>query len=100
MKALIPLVIQILNTKECFLRINRSICRWPEALQDYQAEGVLDQMNSTEFDKLMAIMDPLKYKKRFEKLPKFLINAMGDEFMWPGMFNARIIALFSQIFPY
>jgi PhoPQ-activated pathogenicity-related protein len=89
--AIVPIVIDILNTQ----RSIRHICDsyngdCPMALRDYKAEGIPELINSDAFADLMKIEDPLnylysgntKYTKRF-LIPKYIINASGDDFFVP-----------------
>ncbi|KAG2373305.1 hypothetical protein C9374_012294 [Naegleria lovaniensis] len=84
-KNLIPVVIQIANLRPSLLQINRSLCHWPEALQDYEHLGVLQRLNSSAFDALQEVIDPFVYRERYASIPTYMVNAMGDEFMWPEL---------------
>lgn len=83
-KALVPLSIQVLNLKESFLQINKSLCAWPIALYDYNSQGVLKRVDSAAFAALQSVEDPFAYRDRFSNHSIYMINALGDEFMWPG----------------
>ena len=89
--AIIPIVIDALNTQENIKHIcdsYKGIC--PISLRDYKAEGITDLITSTEFTDLMKIEDPLsylnsgkdKYIQRFS-IPKYMIHASGDDFFVP-----------------
>jgi PhoPQ-activated pathogenicity-related protein len=53
------------------------------ALADYVNEGIPDDMGTPEADALLAIVDPYEYRDRLAALPKYLVNACGDEFFVP-----------------
>lgn len=55
---------------------------WADALADYEAIGILDRLETPEWEALMAIDDPFEYLDRLT-LPKFIINASSDEFFLP-----------------
>lgn len=93
--ALVPIVIDILNTKKNILHIHDSYNNWPAAFHDYVEQNIPDRINTPEFDSLMRIEDPLAYldsakgdfyKKRLE-LPKYIISASGDDFFVPDSLN-------------
>lgn len=63
----------------------------PPALRDYKAEGIIEKIGSDEFANIMKIDDPMsylfssnaeQYKSRFA-IPKYIINAAGDDFYAP-----------------
>jgi PhoPQ-activated pathogenicity-related protein len=90
--AIIPIVIDILNTKENLDLIYSSYNNhWPPAFHDYMEEKIPDRINTVEFTRLMQIEDPLAYltsgngslyKKRLA-IPKYIISASGDDFFAP-----------------
>ena len=90
--AISPIVIDILNVQKSINHICQSYKNGcPPALRDYKNEGVTDRIGSKEFADLMKIEDPIsyltdnydpKYQERM-KLPKYIINASGDDFFVP-----------------
>ncbi|MBU0744201.1 MAG: PhoPQ-activated pathogenicity-related family protein [Gammaproteobacteria bacterium] len=91
-EAMIPIVINILNVQKSLSYICQSyggVC--PLALRDYEQYGLMKEINRAEFVELMAIEDPYsylqvgyddKYKTRLA-VPKYIINASGDDFFVP-----------------
>ncbi len=84
--ALIPIVIDILNVQKNIKHIcgyNHNNC--PPALKDYQDAGIMNYLNTKNFENLMKIEDPFsyinltKYNEQFS-IPKYIINASGDDF--------------------
>ena len=87
--AIIPIVIDVLNVQKTINHICHSYKNGcPAALRDYKEAGVTEKINSVQFTELMKVEDPLcylskdydpKYKQRFA-IPKYIINASGDDF--------------------
>lgn len=86
--AMIPIVIDVLNTQKSMEHICTVFEGCPVAMTDYKKEDIPSKLNTEEFANLMKIEDPLsylgleKYKERFE-IPKYIINASGDDFFLP-----------------
>lgn len=91
-EAIVPIVINILNIKKSIPHICQSyggIC--PPALRDYEKYSIPRMINHKAFAKLVEVEDPYsylrsdydaKYRKRFT-IPKYVINASGDDFFVP-----------------
>ena len=77
--AIIPIVIDMLNVEPSFNHHWKCYGAWSPAIGDYVHEGIMDWMGSREFERIMDIVEPYSFKDQLE-LPKFLINATGDEF--------------------
>jgi len=94
--AIVPIVIDILNTQENLHHIYTSYNNsWPPAFHQYIEEKIPDRIHTIEFCKLMNIEDPLSYltgpqgdfyKKRLS-IPKYIISASGDDFFVPDSLN-------------
>lgn len=80
--AIIPVVIDALNQQKTRPHRFASYGFWSPSLKDYLRHGLLERMRSPEMEKLVAIEDPYSYRERLT-LPKFLVNATGDEFFPP-----------------
>jgi PhoPQ-activated pathogenicity-related protein len=52
------------------------------AVADYEEAGLMDRFRTPEFRALMAIEEPFEYRQRLT-LPKFIVNATGDQFFLP-----------------
>jgi PhoPQ-activated pathogenicity-related protein len=118
--AIIPIVIDILNTKENIHHLHEvyknnpnSYQGWPHALMDYIHEGIDQQIDQSAFDQLMQILDPIQYtlcgencevyKKRLS-IPKYIISAGNDDFFAPdslGLYFSKLPGNenFIRIFP-
>jgi len=55
---------------------------WSYALQEYVDMGIMHELNGPNFKALAAIEDPYSYLDRLT-IPKYIINACGDEFYLP-----------------
>jgi PhoPQ-activated pathogenicity-related protein len=80
--AISPLVIDMLNVVPSFVHHWRVYGFWAPAIKDYVESKVIDWMLTPENKKLMQIEEPYEYRDRL-KLPKYMINAAGDQFFVP-----------------
>ncbi len=81
-KAMIPLVIDVLNMAPSMEHHKAAYGYWSPAIADYVRHGIMEQRHHPNFGKLVALVDPYAYRKRLN-LPKYMINAAGDEFFLP-----------------
>jgi PhoPQ-activated pathogenicity-related protein len=80
--AIAPAVIDMLNIGPSFEHHWRAYGAWSDAVQDYVDHGIMNWMRTPQFRALMKIEEPYEYRDRLT-LPKFLINASGDQFFLP-----------------
>ncbi len=80
--AIAPAVIDLLNVEPSFVHHWQAYGFWSEAVDDYVHHGIMDWMGSREFRALLKIVEPYEYRDRLT-MPKFLLNASGDEFFLP-----------------
>jgi len=86
--AIAPLVTDLFDTKATFEHIYRSYGgNWPIAFAPYYAQGITEKIDTDAFASLMQIQDPsqyanTRYRSRLS-IPKYLINASGDDFFVP-----------------
>jgi PhoPQ-activated pathogenicity-related protein len=80
--AIVPAVIDMLNVEPSFVHHYRAYGKWSEAVKDYEQQGIMDWMGTKEFRALMKIEEPFEYRDRLT-MPKFLVNASGDQFFLP-----------------
>ncbi len=95
-QAIVPIVIDILNSKANIDHIYASYNdHFPPAFGDYVAANIPEQLNTPAFTQLMNIEDPIAYlnckqcavyKNRLT-LPKYIISASGDDFFVPDSLN-------------
>ncbi len=79
-KGIAPIVIDVLNMAEHTPHHYRSYGFWAPALADYEKNGIAAKFGTPELAKVTAHEDPLFYLSRVERLPKYIMNAGGDEF--------------------
>lgn len=78
----IPLVIDMLNLKPSMEHHFRTYGRWAIALRDYIDIGIQKRWEDPKLDALLAIEEPYAMRHRLT-MPKYIINAAGDEFFLP-----------------
>ncbi len=83
--AIIPIVIDALNSEEITRHHYQAYGFFSPALKDYVRHGLFpDKVGSPEYREILAIEDPYNYRHRQRlKIPKFVINASGDQFFLP-----------------
>ncbi|MGC9329828.1 MAG: PhoPQ-activated pathogenicity-related family protein, partial [Candidatus Hinthialibacter sp.] len=80
--AIIPIVIDLLNLKESFEHHWKVYGFWAPAIGNYVEMDLMKHLGSSPFQNLMKIIEPYEYRRRFT-MPKYLINASGDQFFVP-----------------
>jgi len=81
-KGIVPIVIDLLNLKQSFIRHYMAYGNWSPAIKDYVDIQLDKRWDDPEFTKLMNMVEPSSYNERFT-MPKYIINASGDEFFLP-----------------
>jgi PhoPQ-activated pathogenicity-related protein len=80
--AIVPIVIDLLNIQPSFEHHWRVYGFWAPAVGDYQRMGIMNWAREPRYRELMKIVEPYEYRDRLT-MPKFLINATGDQFFLP-----------------
>ena len=80
--AIIPCVIDLLNIEPSMRHHYAAYGFWAPSIGDYTALRIMDWTGTPEYKALMKIEEPYEYRQRFT-MPKFLINAGGDQFFLP-----------------
>ena len=80
--AIAPAVIDMLNVEPSFVHHYRAYGEWSDAVKDYTQQGIMNWMGTPQFRALMKIEEPYEYRDRLT-LPKYLLNASGDQFFVP-----------------
>jgi PhoPQ-activated pathogenicity-related protein len=80
--AIAPIVIDLLNIVPSFKHHFEAYGFYAPAVGDYVREKIMDWDGTPEYKALMKIEEPFEYLQRLD-LPKFLINASGDQFFLP-----------------
>lgn len=83
--AIIPLVIDALNSEQITRHHYEAYGFFSPALNDYVRHGIFpDKVGTPEYQAALAIEDPYMYRTRERlKMPKFIVNASGDQFFLP-----------------
>jgi len=83
--AIIPTVIDALNSQVITRHHFEAYGFFSPALKDYVDHGIFpDKIGTPEYRHVLAIEDPYNYRHRDRlKIPKYLINASGDQFFLP-----------------
>jgi PhoPQ-activated pathogenicity-related protein len=81
-KAIVPIVIDMLNVVESFKHHWEAYGFWAPAVGDYEEMGLMNWMGTPEYDKLLELVEPYSYIKRYT-MPKLIMNSCGDQFFLP-----------------
>jgi PKD repeat protein len=81
-KAIIPIVIDVLNMEEQILHHRRSYGYYSPAIYPYAQEQVFDRFDTPEGQALLKLVDPYEYRRDL-RMPKFVLNSTGDQFFLP-----------------
>jgi len=79
---IVPMVIDMLNIEPSFIHHWEAYGFYAPAVHDYEAMGIMDWQGTKEYRNLMKIEEPFEYRNRLT-MPKFIINASGDQFFLP-----------------
>lgn len=80
--AIAPAVIDVLNVRQSMQHHHDAYGFWAPAVWNYVQHKIVNRKDTPEHAALMAIEDPYSYRARLT-LPKFIVNAAGDEFFLP-----------------
>jgi PhoPQ-activated pathogenicity-related protein len=80
--AIVPIVIDLLNITPSFIHHWEAYGFYAPAVADYEEMQIMDWQGTPEYQRLMEIVEPYEYRHRFT-MPKFIINATGDQFFLP-----------------
>lgn len=81
-KAIIPIVIDVVNVPACSINHFCAYGFWAPAVGDYIHHKIFDWRDTPQYANLLRIVDPYSYRNRLV-MPKFIVNAAGDEFFPP-----------------
>jgi len=80
--AIVPIVIDVLNIEPSMMHHYGAYGFWAPSIGDYSAFRIMEWNGTPEYRALMKIEEPFEYRQRLT-MPKFLINASGDQFFLP-----------------
>ncbi len=78
-KAVVPMVIDMLNLVPSFENHYRSYGEFSPAVQEYVNYNIQDWLGTEEFKVLMSYIEPFSFIDKYT-MPKYIINAGSDEF--------------------
>lgn len=86
---IVPMVIDALNSQAITRHHFEAYGFFAPSLQDYVNHGLFPhKLGTSEYEAVLKVEDPYEHRARSSlKLPKFLINASGDQFFLPD--NSR-----------
>ena len=80
--AIAPIVIDVLNVRKSMRNHLEAYGFWAPSVGDYVRGGLVMKENDPRYIDLLSIEDPYVYRDRYT-MPKFVINAAGDQFFTP-----------------
>jgi len=80
--AIVPIVIDLLNVIPSFQHHFAAYGYYAPAVGDYEQMGIMKWTGTPQYKALMKIVEPYEYRHRLT-MPKFIINATGDQFFLP-----------------
>jgi PhoPQ-activated pathogenicity-related protein len=80
--AIVPVVIDVLNVEPSMRHHYGAYGFWAPSINDYSAFQIMEWTGTPQYRALMKIEDPYEYRDRLT-MPKFIINASGDQFFLP-----------------
>jgi PhoPQ-activated pathogenicity-related protein len=80
--AIAPVVIDLLNIVPSFQHHWRAYGEWSPAIQEYVDEEIMKWQFSSEFARMLEVVDPYSYIDSLD-MPKYIVNAASDEFFLP-----------------
>lgn len=81
-QAIVPIVIDVLNVDPSMRHHAEVYGFWTEAIGNYVQHGITKRWNDPAMDQLYAVVDPYLHRQHLT-MPKFVVNACGDEFFCP-----------------
>ncbi len=79
---IVPIVIDMLNVEPSFRHHFAVYGYYAPAVGDYEAMDIMKWQGTPQYRALMKLVEPYEYRHRFT-MPKFIINATGDQFFLP-----------------
>ncbi len=80
--AIAPIVIDLLNVERSFEHHWQVYGFWAPAVGDYEREGIMEWFGDPRYLELQQIVEPYNHLDKLQ-MPKYLINATGDQFFLP-----------------
>jgi PhoPQ-activated pathogenicity-related protein len=84
--AIIPIVIDVLNLQPSIRNHFAAYGFWAPAVGNYVEHRITERMDHPRMHSLCELVDPFCYRHRLT-MPKFIVNAAGDQFFPPDSSN-------------
>lgn len=81
-EAIVPIVIDVANARSSLQNHAEAYGFWAEAIGNYYQHKILQRFDHPRMQQLYEIVDPYYYRDRLT-LPKYIVNASGDQFFVP-----------------
>jgi len=81
-EAIVPIVIDVANCRDSLKNHAETYGFWADAIGNYYQHRILQRFDHPRMQTLYEIVDPYYYRDRL-KLPKYIVNASGDQFFVP-----------------
>lgn len=78
----VPIVIDLLNVEASFRHHFGVYGYYAPAVMEYEQMGLMNWQGTRQYHNLMKLVEPFSYRHRYQ-MPKFIINATGDQFFVP-----------------
>ena len=91
-RAIIPVVFDALNLDAQMQHHFAAYGFYAPAIHDYVDENVIARISTAAGQSLLRIVDPFEYRARLD-MPKYMLNATGDEFFVPDSSRYYLDAL-------
>eukprot|EP01132_Coremiostelium_polycephalum_P001297 gene1297-1639_t len=82
-KAVIPVVFPNVNLIQNTINHYRAYGGWSFAYGDYYIQGLMRFLNTPQFEWVAKEIDPIYFVDRLRTKPKYVVNAVGDEYFLP-----------------
>lgn len=79
---IVPIVIDVLNVSKFMVQHVESYGFWARSLYDYHYNHLTEQIGSQGWDEMLKNEDPYLFRRRLT-MPKYVMNATGDQFFLP-----------------
>lgn len=80
--AIVPIVIDVLNVKEFNNHHFGAYGFWAPSIGNYVEHGITERADHPRMQSLYELVDPYYYRHRLT-MPKYIVNASGDQFFLP-----------------
>jgi PhoPQ-activated pathogenicity-related protein len=80
--AIAPIVIDVVNVQKSMRHHYAAYGFWAPSVGDYTDQKIFKHLGTPAMEKLEKLVDPYFYRDRLT-MPKFIINASGDQFFLP-----------------